>query len=131
MNATLEMAQPMVIGGRSPCRRHQNDSWLSFNPIATAGPEFLDPPNRVTTELRSIDPGPDLCGGEQPVPGLSSRTLAERIQTRKPRLPIAVADDLDQVVALVKDLSRRLTWFWRWGRVTSTVSTEPIGLMTI
>ena len=48
---------------------------------------------------------PIYAAGEQPVPGLSSRTLAERIQTRKPELPIAVADDLDQVVALVKDLS--------------------------
>ena len=106
VNATLEMAQLMVTSGRSPLPTAPKRLLAVFQPHRySRTQEFLDP---FAASLQNCDQlilAPIYAAGEQPVPGLSSRTLAERIQTRKPELPIAVADDLDQVVALVKDLS--------------------------
>ena len=107
VKATLEMAQLMVSSGRSPLPTAPQRLLAVFQPHRySRTQEFLDP---FAASLQNCDQlilAPIYAAGEQPVPGLNSRTLAERIQTLKAELPIAVADDLDEVVTLVKELSR-------------------------
>ena len=101
------MAQLMVSSGRSPLPTAPQRLLAVFQPHRySRTQEFLDP---FAASLQNCDQlilAPIYAAGEQPVPGLNSRTLAERIQTLKAELPIAVADDLDEVVTLVKELSR-------------------------
>ena len=63
VKATLEMAQLMVSSGRSPLPTAPQRLLAVFQPHRySRTQEFLDPFAASLTELRSIDPGPDLCG---------------------------------------------------------------------
>ena len=106
VKATLDMAQLMVSSGRSPLPTAPQRLLAVFQPHRYSRTEqFLE---AFSTSLQGCDLlilAPVYAAGEAPRPGINSAALASRIQTLKPDLQIAVANDLDDLTELVKDLS--------------------------
>ena len=49
---------------------------------------------------------PVYAAGEDPIAGVCSRALADRVRGLKPDLPVHVANNIDELVSLVRDASR-------------------------
>jgi len=107
VKATLEMAQLMVRSGRSPLPTAPQRLLAVFQPHRySRTQQFLD---AFATALQTCDLlilAPVYAAGEAPVPGISSAALASQILSLKPDLEISVAEDLDDLSALVKRVSR-------------------------
>ena len=85
---------------RSP--QHHNGSWR----CSSRTRQFL---NGFAKALQNCDLlllAPVYPAGEQPLQGISSNALADRVRQLQPNLEIAVADNLDQLTELVIQHSR-------------------------
>ena len=107
VRATLEMAQLMVSSGRSPLPSPPQRLLAVFQPHRySRTQEFLEAFAEALQNCDALLLAPVYSAGEQPVNGICSTTLAERIKTLRPDLEIAVAKDLDELTRLVKQHSR-------------------------
>ena len=108
VKATLEMAQLMVSSGRSPLPSPPQRLLAVFQPHRyTRTQQFLDAFAGALQNCDALLLAPVYSAGEQPLKGVCSHTLAERIHALNPDLNIAVADNLDHLTELVKSQSRR------------------------
>ena len=108
VKATLEMAQLMVSSGRSPLPSPPQRLLAVFQPHRyTRTLTFLDAFAEALLDCDALLLAPIYSAGEQPLTGVCSHTLAERIRALNPDLNISVADNLDHLTELVKSQSRR------------------------
>ena len=108
VKATLAMAQLMVSSGRSPLPSPPQRLLAVFQPHRySRTQEFLESFASALQNCDSLLLAPVYSAGEEPLTGVCSQTLADRIQELKPDLEIAVADNLDHLTQLVKTRSRR------------------------
>jgi UDP-N-acetylmuramate--alanine ligase len=108
VKATLAMAQLMVSSGRSPLPSPPQRLLAVFQPHRySRTQEFLESFASALQNCDSLLLAPVYSAGEEPLTGVCSQTLADRIQALKPDLEIAVADNLDHLTQLVRTRSRR------------------------
>ena len=108
VKATLAMAQLMVRSGRSPLPSPPRRLLAVFQPHRySRTKEFLDGFAQALQNCDALLLAPIYAAGEQPLNGVCSNALANRIRALKPDLEIAVADNLDQLTELVKQHSRQ------------------------
>ena len=108
VKATLEMAQLMVSSGRSPLPSPPQRLLAVFQPHRyTRTQQFLDAFAGALQNCDALLLAPVYSAGEQPLKGVCSHTLAERIHALNPDLNITVAENLDHLTELVKSQSRR------------------------
>jgi UDP-N-acetylmuramate--alanine ligase len=108
VKATLAMAQLMVSSGRSPLPSPPQRLLAVFQPHRySRTQEFLESFASALQNCDSLLLAPVYSAGEEPLTGVCSQTLADRIQELKPDLEIAVADNLDHLTQLVRTRSRR------------------------
>ena len=102
------MAQLMVRSGRSPLPSPPRRLLAVFQPHRySRTKEFLDGFAQALQNCDALLLAPIYAAGEQPLHGVCSNALANRIRALKPDLEIAVADNLDQLTELVKQHSRQ------------------------
>ena len=107
VKATLDMAQLMVRTGRSPLPTAPKRLLAVFQPHRySRTQQFLDAFAAALQGCDLLILAPVYAAGEDPLPGISSAALASRIQALKPELSVNVANDLDDLSALVQRLSR-------------------------
>ena len=108
VKATLAMAQLMVSSGRSPLPTPPQRLLAVFQPHRySRTQEFLESFANALQNCDSLLLAPIYGAGEEPLNGVCSQTLADRIHALKPDLEVAVADNLDHLTDLVKTRSRR------------------------
>ena len=108
VKATLAMAQLMVSSGRSPLPTPPRRLLAVFQPHRySRTQEFLESFANALQNCDSLLLAPIYGAGEEPLNGVCSQTLADRIHALKPDLEVAVADNLDHLTDLVKTRSRR------------------------
>ena len=108
VKATLAMAQLMVSSGRSPLPSPPQRLLAVFQPHRfSRTQEFLESFASALQNCDSLLLAPVYSAGEEPLKGVCSQTLADRIQELKPDLEIAVADNLDHLTQLVRTRSQR------------------------
>ena len=108
VKATLEMARLMVSSGRSPLPSPPQRLLAVFQPHRyTRTQQFLDAFAGALQNCDALLLAPVYSAGEQPLKGVCSHTLAERIHALNPDLNITVAENLDHLTELVKSQSRR------------------------
>ena len=108
VKATLAMAQLMVSSGRSPLPSPPQRLLAVFQPHRfSRTQEFLESFASALQNCDSLLLAPVYSAGEEPLTGVCSQTLADRIQELKPDLEIAVADNLDHLTQLVRTRSQR------------------------
>ncbi|QNJ15594.1 UDP-N-acetylmuramate-alanine ligase [Synechococcus sp. A18-40] len=108
VKATLAMAQLMVSSGRSPLPSPPQRLLAVFQPHRySRTQEFLESFASALQNCDSLLLAPVYSAGEEPLKGVCSQSLADRIQVLKPDLEIAVADNLDHLTQLVRTRSRR------------------------
>ena len=106
VQATLTMANLMVDSGRSPLPTPPKRLLAVFQPHRFSRThEFLDQFAAALQNCDSLILAPVYSAGEEPLAGVCSHTLAERVRQLKPQLPVVVADDLDQMADLVRRTS--------------------------
>ena len=102
VKATLEMARLMVSSGRSPLPSAPQRVLAVFQPHRySRTQQFLDGFAQALQNCDLLLLAPVYPAGEQPLHGICSNSLAERVRTLNPDLQIAVADNLDQLTELV------------------------------
>ena len=107
VQATLEMARLMVRSGRSPLPTAPQRLLAVFQPHRYSRTrQFLDGFAKALQNCDLLLLAPVYPAGEQPLQGISSNALADRVRKLKPDLEIAVADNLDQLTELVIQHSR-------------------------
>ena len=107
VQATLEMARLMVRSGRSPLPTAPQRLLAVFQPHRYSRTrQFLDGFAKALQNCDLLLLAPVYPAGEQPLQGISSNALADRVRQLKPNLEIAVADNLDQLTELVIQHSR-------------------------
>ena len=108
VKATLAMAQLMVSSGRSPLPSPPQRLLAVFQPHRySRTQEFLESFASALQNCDSLLLAPVYSAGEEPLTGVCSQTLADRIHELKPDLEIAVADNLDHLTQLVRTRSQR------------------------
>ena len=108
VKATLAMAQLMVSSGRSPLPSPPQRLLAVFQPHRySRTQEFLESFASALQNCDSLLLAPVYSAGEEPLKGVCSQTLADRIQELKPDLEIAVADNLDHLTQLGRTRSQR------------------------
>ena len=108
VKATLAMAQLMVSSGRSPLPTPPRRLLAVFQPHRySRTQEFLESFANALQNCDSLLLAPIYGAGEEPLNGVCSQTLADRIHALKPDLEVAVADNLDHLTDLVRTRSRR------------------------
>ena len=108
VKATLAMAQLMVSSGRSPLPTPPQRLLAVFQPHRySRTQEFLESFANALQNCDSLLLAPIYGAGEEPLSGICSQTLADRIHALKPDLEVAVADNLDHLTDLVRTRSRR------------------------
>ncbi len=107
VKATLSMARLMVDSGRSPLPTPPERLVVVFQPHRySRTKQFLDDFAEALQNCDALLLAPVYAAGEQPIDGVSSQLLRERILALKPDLNIDVANDLDHLATLVQHLSR-------------------------
>jgi UDP-N-acetylmuramate--alanine ligase len=107
VRATLTMAQLMVSSGRSPLPSPPQRLVAVFQPHRfSRTQQFLEAFAEALQNCDALLLAPVYAAGEQSIPGVCSNALAQQIQSLRPDLEIAVAEDLDQLTNLVKQRSR-------------------------
>ena len=107
VQATLEMARLMVRSGRSPLPTAPQRLLAVFQPHRYSRTrQFLDGFAKALQNCDLLLLAPVYPAGEEPLQGISSNALADRVRKLKPNLEIAVADNLDQLTELVIQHSR-------------------------
>ena len=98
----------MVSSGRSPLPTPPQRLLAVFQPHRySRTQEFLESFANALQNCDSLLLAPIYGAGEEPLNGVCSQTLADRIHALKPDLEVAVADNLDHLTDLVKTRSRR------------------------
>ena len=101
------MARLMVCSGRSPLPTAPQRLLAVFQPHRYSRTrQFLDGFAKALQNCDLLLLAPVYPAGEQPLQGISSNALADRVRQLKPNLEIAVADNLDQLTELVIRHSR-------------------------
>ena len=101
------MARLMVRSGRSPLPTAPQRLLAVFQPHRYSRTrQFLDGFSKALQNCDLLLLAPVYPAGEQPLQGISSNVLADRVRKLKPNLEIAVADNLDQLTELVIQHSR-------------------------
>ena len=101
------MARLMVRSGRSPLPTAPQRLLVVFQPHRySRTQQFLDGFAQALQNCDLLLLAPVYPAGEQPLQGISSNALADRVRQLKPNLEIAVADNLDQLTELVIQHSR-------------------------
>jgi UDP-N-acetylmuramate--alanine ligase len=101
------MARLMVRSGRSPLPTAPQRLLAVFQPHRYSRTrQFLDGFAKALQNCDLLLLAPVYPAGEQPLQGISSNALADRVRQLKPNLEIAVADNLDQLTELVIQHSR-------------------------
>ena len=101
------MARLMVRSGRSPLPSAPQRLLAVFQPHRYSRTrQFLDGFAKALQNCDLLLLAPVYPAGEQPLQGISSNVLADRVRKLKPNLEIAVADNLDQLTELVIQHSR-------------------------
>ena len=101
------MARLMVRSGRSPLPTAPQRLLAVFQPHRYSRTrQFLDGFAKALQNCDLLLLAPVYPAGEQPLQGISSNVLADRVRKLKPNLEIAVADNLDQLTELVIQHSR-------------------------
>ena len=101
------MARLMVRSGRSPLPTAPQRLLAVFQPHRYSRTrQFLDGFAKALQNCDLLLLAPVYPAGEQPLQGISSNVLADRLRKLKPNLEIAVADNLDQLTELVIQHSR-------------------------
>ena len=107
VKATLEMARLMVSSGRSPLPTAPQRVLAVFQPHRySRTQQFLEGFAQALQNCDLLLLAPVYSAGEQPLQGICSDALAERIRSIKPDLQIAVANNLDELTDLVVQHSR-------------------------
>ena len=107
VRATLTMAQLMVSSGRSPLPSSPQRLVAVFQPHRfSRTQQFFEAFAEALQNCDALLLAPVYAAGEQTIPGVCSNALAQQIQSLRPDLEIAVAEDLDQLTNLVKQRSR-------------------------
>jgi len=107
VRATLEMARLMVDSGRSPLPSPPRRVLAVFQPHRySRTQEFLGEFALALQNCDALMLAPVYAAGEDPIAGVCSRALADRVQGLKPDLPVHVANNIDELVSLVRDASR-------------------------
>ena len=107
VKATLSMARLMVDSGRSPLPTPPRRLLAVFQPHRySRTSEFLDDFAVALQDCDKLFLAPVFAAGEQPINNVNSHTLADRVRSLKPKLDVDVADNLDQLVELIKRSSR-------------------------
>ena len=107
VKATLDMARLMVRSGRSPLPTAPERLLAVFQPHRYSRTQkFLDGFAQALENCDLLLLAPIYSAGEQPLQGICSNALADRVRSLKPDLEIAVADNLDQLTDLVIQHSR-------------------------
>lgn len=105
--ATLAMAQLMVRSGRSPLPTVPQRLVAVFQPHRySRTAQFLEGFAEALSQAELVLLAPLYAAGEQPIAGIDSGALAARLAVLSPHLPVAVADSLDHLAALVNAQSR-------------------------
>ena len=101
------MARLMVRSGRSPLPTAPQRLLAVFQPHRySRTQQFLDGFAQALQNCDLLLLAPVYSAGEQPLQGICSNALADRVRSLKPDLEIAVADNLDQLTELVIQHSR-------------------------
>ena len=101
------MARLMVDSGRSPLPTPPRRLLAVFQPHRySRTSEFLDDFAVALQDCDKLLLAPVFAAGEQPINNVNSHTLADRVRFLKPKLDVDVADNLDQLVELIKRSSR-------------------------
>jgi UDP-N-acetylmuramate--alanine ligase len=101
------MARLMVSSGRSPLPTAPQRVLAVFQPHRySRTQQFLDAFAEALQNCDLLLLAPIYSAGEQPLNGICSKVLAERVLSLKPDLQIAVADNLDDLTDLVMQHSR-------------------------
>ena len=107
VRATLEMARLMVDSGRSPLPSPPRRVLAVFQPHRySRTQEFLGEFALALQNCDALMLAPVYAAGEDPIAGVCSRALADRVRGLKPDLPVHVANNIDELVSLVRDASR-------------------------
>ena len=107
VRATLEMARLMVDSGRSPLPSPPRRLLAVFQPHRySRTKEFLSEFALALQNCDALMLAPVYAAGEKPIAGVCSRILADRVRALRPELPVHVADNIDELVSLVRDTSR-------------------------
>ena len=107
VKATLAMARLMVTSGRSPLPTPPQRLLAVFQPHRfSRTQQFLDDFAQALQNCDALLLAPIYSAGEPPVPELCSEKLAGCIRRQNPSLVVEVADDLDQLVDLIRSHSR-------------------------
>ena len=107
VRATLAMARLMVDSGRSPLPSPPRRLLAVFQPHRySRTQEFLGEFALALQNCDALMLAPVYAAGEKPIEGICSRALADRVRRLKPDLPVHVADNIDELVSLVRDGSR-------------------------
>ncbi|MFM9110742.1 MAG: UDP-N-acetylmuramate--L-alanine ligase [Prochlorococcaceae cyanobacterium] len=103
---TVAMARLMVDSGSSPLPLTPKRLLAVFQPHRfSRTAQFLEAFAAALADADSLVLAPLYSAGEDPIRGISSQALAERVQALRPSLPVKVADSLEQVAALVAEAS--------------------------
>jgi UDP-N-acetylmuramate--alanine ligase len=103
---TVAMARLMVDSGSSPLPLTPKRLLAVFQPHRfSRTAQFLEAFAAALADADSLVLAPLYSAGEDPIRGISSQALAERVQALRPSLPVKVADSLEQLAALVAEAS--------------------------
>ena len=108
VKATLAMARLMVQSGRSPLPSAPQRLVAVFQPHRySRTQQFLEAFASALKDCDALLLAPVYAAGEEPLEGICSATLADRVRQLKPGLDVAVADDLEHLTELVQTHSRK------------------------
>ena len=98
VDATLQVARLMVETGRSPLPAAPKRVMAVFQPHRySRTAEFLHPFAAALAQADMVLLAPLYSAGEEPIPGISTKRLADEIHQVRPDLTVHVAADLDEL----------------------------------
>lgn len=107
VSATLSMARLMVESGRSPLPVPPRRLMAVFQPHRySRTAQFLEGFAAALGQADVVLVAPLYSAGEQPIPGISSASLAAAVRALAPSLPVMVAESLDELTRQVATASR-------------------------
>ena len=103
VSATLAMARLIVTSGRSQLPSSPKRILAVFQPHRYSRTnEFLYEFARALGEADAVLLAPVYSAGENPIQGATSESLAKAIRIQHPNLPVAVAENFNQLTLLVQ-----------------------------